>query len=84
MSAARTQQLGQEADDGGSDGDDGNDNKDGNPSPPPQGGKRSGRSATMGSEEWSRQRKDNHVRLNLILFFLLHVADRVSPIIERS
>jgi len=31
----------------------------------PTGGRRSGRSATMGSDEWSRQRKDNHVGIPL-------------------
>jgi len=31
--------------------------------PASTGGRRGGRSATMGSDEWSRQRKDNHVRV---------------------
>lgn len=31
-------------------------------SPKPVSGRRSGRSATMTNEEWTRQRKDNHVR----------------------
>ena len=40
--------------------------KDAKMSPPaPTSGKRGGRSATMGSEEWTRQRKDNHVSLLL-------------------
>jgi hypothetical protein len=56
----------QEQDDG-SDGDE--DNKDTQHSPPPTIGKRSARSATLGSEEWTRQRKDNHVSL----------MDKMSP-----
>jgi len=62
----------QEQDDGGSDGDDGNDNKD-QQTPPPTTGKRSSRGATMGSEEWTRQRKDNHVGLTLKRIFLAGV-----------
>ena len=42
---------------GGED-DDENAGSQANPQP---GTKRGGRSATMGSEEWTRQRKDNHV-----------------------
>jgi len=61
ISATRTQQLPQDMDDGGSDGEEGNEMKDAKMSPPaPTSGKRGGRSATMGSEEWTRQRKDNH------------------------
>jgi transcriptional regulator CBF1 len=52
-------------DDGGSDGEDGNESKDTKSSPPATtSGKRGGRSATMGSEEWTRQRKDNHVSVH--------------------
>jgi bHLH factor len=50
----------QEQDDGGSDGDDMHDTKDGQQSPPPSSGKRNARNSSMGTEEWSRQRKDNH------------------------
>ena len=40
----------------------------------PTGGRRSGRSATMGSDEWSRQRKDNHVGVpSLLLYHLSYV-----------
>jgi len=58
MASARTQEMEEGA----------SDNDDGNPvgtSPgataTPGTGRRGGRSATMGSDEWSRQRKDNHV-----------------------
>lgn len=75
MSTARTQGgPGQEMEEGGSDVDDGgnisgpggngggNTGNMGTPSTPPSGGRtRGSRSATMGSDEWSRQRKDNHV-----------------------
>lgn len=39
----------------------------------PTGGRRSGRSATMGSDEWSRQRKDNHVGVLLLLHHISYV-----------
>ena len=32
--------------------------------------RRGGRSATMGTDEWSRQRKDNHVGIPIIISFL--------------
>jgi len=58
--APRTQQMRHEMDDG-SDGDEENESKEAKASPPTTTtGKRGGRSATMGSEEWTRQRKDNH------------------------
>lgn len=37
---------------------------------------RGGRSATMGSDEWSRQRKDNHA--SLVPFYLHFVSDIVT------
>lgn len=49
--------------DGGSDGGDDGDFKDGlegSTEATSAGGRKSGRNATMGSEEWTRQRKDNH------------------------
>jgi hypothetical protein len=58
--APRTQPMRHEMDDV-SDGDEGNESKEAKPSPSATTGKRGGRSATMGSEEWTRQRKDNHV-----------------------
>jgi hypothetical protein len=58
-------------DDGGSDGDEGNDSKELKSSPPTTTGKRGGRSATMGSEEWTRQRKDNHVSVSAIFPLVL-------------
>ena len=36
----------------------------------PTGGRRGGRTAAMGSDEWSRQRKDNHVRIYFLNLFL--------------
>lgn len=60
LSAARAQGQ-QEGEEMGSDGDE--DNKGGNQASPQPGTKRGGRSATMGSEEWTRQRKDNHVSI---------------------
>jgi len=58
----------QEMEEGGSDGDEGGGNHSGpggdgqgpNPSSGSGGKSRGSRSATMGSDEWSRQRKDNH------------------------
>ncbi len=35
----------------------------------PSGGRRGGRTAAMGSDEWSRQRKDNHVRIYFYEYF---------------
>lgn len=65
LSAARAQGQ-QEGDEMGSDGDE--DNKAGNQGSPQPGTKRGGRSATMGSEEWTRQRKDNHVSFSSPMF----------------
>jgi transcriptional regulator CBF1 len=60
--ATRAQPLMQDMDDGASD--DSHEMKEPKASPPATTtGKRGGRSATMGSEEWTRQRKDNHVSL---------------------
>jgi len=65
ISSTRAQTRRQEMDDG-SDGEDGNEIKDPKSSPPATTtGKRGARSATMGSEEWTRQRKDNHVSILL-------------------
>ncbi|KAF7968415.1 hypothetical protein HWV62_2418 [Athelia sp. TMB] len=62
--SSRPQGLGQQQLDRGEDGggsDDGDDkDRSGSQQPTSASGKRSGRSATMGSEEWTRQRKDNH------------------------
>lgn len=44
----------------------------GQPSTSAPTGRRGGRSATMGSDEWSRQRKDNHVCLSLRDYFHFH------------
>lgn len=42
--------------------DDDEEELDGSPKPAPTPSRRGGRSSTMGSDEWARQRKDNHVR----------------------
>lgn len=79
------QPLAQEQDDGGSDGDDMHDSKDGQQSPPPSSGKRNARSATMGTEEWSRQRKDNHVSLrSQTNLQSLRLTPRCTPILQKE
>jgi transcriptional regulator CBF1 len=45
------------------------------------GGRRSARSATMGTDEWSRQRKDNHVS---VFFSLLGNVIWLTRITERG
>ena len=54
----------QEGDDMGED----DETKAGSQVNPQPGSKRGGRSATMGSEEWTRQRKDNHVGFSSYAF----------------
>jgi bHLH factor len=68
MPARNMGQVSHDMEEGVSDGDDGGNQSgpgggNGPESTPPSGGRtRGSRSATMGSDEWSRQRKDNHVR----------------------
>lgn len=52
----------------GHSGDDGDENDNDDEPKTPGGGSKRGRSATMGTEEWTRQRKDNHVRYFIFVY----------------